>query len=272
MRRNADKVTVFAAYVQAVLLNEKLFSTYRERERFFASIAAAAGAWVPPLADCMANGMPDLEDLLFRTFCVVAEAFPPVMDDAASGVVTHIAEACVKVAELLDRPCGSLLALLELCLVKAPARVHAALEAAGPKFWTAAWELFTAEDEHLGTLLGFVQRVIVTSESLTAEVLRMVLVDHRNDLLNALASPRNATVVQALVVLHTLAMCKHEVICDALVASGFVDAIATRLVCVKENASVVHQYSFGIIKVVLECAGLGAEERVLGGGLVGWLR
>jgi hypothetical protein len=272
VRRSADKVTVFAAYVQAVLLNEKLFSTYRERERFFASIAAASGAWAQPLADCVANGTPDLEDLLLRTFCVVAEAFPPVMDDAASGVVTHVAEACVKVAELLDRPCGALLQLLELCLVKAPARVHAALDAAGAKFWSALWEVFTGEDEYLGSLLGFVQRVIVTSDSLTAEVLRMVLVDHRGDLLNALASSRNMVVIQSLVVLHTLALCRHEVICDALVASGFVDAIATRLVCVKENASVVHQYSFGIVKVVLECAGPGAEERVLGGGLVGWLR
>ena len=33
-----------------------------------------------------------------------------------------------------------------------------------------------------------------------------------------------------------------------------------------------YKHPFGIIKVVLECAGPGAEERILGGGLVGWLR
>jgi hypothetical protein len=34
----------------------------------------------------------------------------------------------------------------------------------------------------------------------------------------------------------------------------------------------VHQYAFGIIRNVLEFSGVGAEERILGGGLVGWLR
>ncbi len=272
MRHNANKVTVFAAYAQAVLLNEKLFASYRERERFFASIASAVDNWAMPVIDCMAYGTPDLEDLLYRTVCVIVEAFPPVMDDTANAVVTHLCVACLKVADLLDRPCASLLAVLELCLTKTPSRVHAALDAAGAKLWTTLWELYTADEEHVGVLLGFVQRVIITSESLTAELLRMVLVDHRADMLAALASKHKGVTVQALSLLNTLALCKHEVICDALVASGFVDAIATQLVVPRENCSIVHQYAFGIIRNVLEFAGTGAEERILGGGLVGWLR
>jgi hypothetical protein len=67
IRQNSSSIWVFSAYVSAVLLNEKTLSTFRERERFFSSIAAAASEWALPLISTMTLDAPsNLQDFLFR--------------------------------------------------------------------------------------------------------------------------------------------------------------------------------------------------------------
>ncbi len=147
------------------------------------------------------------------------EAFPPIIDEAATNLAGSIAEACVKVMDVLDRPSENTISVLELCITKCPERTHAVL-AGSNQFWNLVWEISSEEETALMGLLAFVQRFIVTAESLTTELLRMVLVERRDAILSALQAKQNAVVIQALFLLQTLSLCKHEVICDALVGSG----------------------------------------------------
>ena len=119
---------------------------------------------------------------------------------------------------MMDKPSEPLLSLLDLCATKCPERTHSIISGSS-RFWTAIWELSSDDEGALTALLAFVQRFIITAESLTTDLLRMVLVDHRETILKALNGKRNTVVIQALILLQTLALCKHEVICEALVGS-----------------------------------------------------
>ena len=271
---DSGDVRLFAMYLQSVLLNVKLFPTFRERPVFFAKLIEDRGPWVVPLVAKMSStDDAELSNLIYQTFCVVLEAFPPQPRPVTLEFMTVIAVTCAKtLCEPGPNPPGrNVLALLEAVLLQNPPCVHATI-AAMPAFWPMLWEHFGGSDSGLGAILGLVQRVVLSCEALTAELLRMVLVDHRVLVLGAMGSSYGPTAVSALSLLQTLAMCRHEVISDALIAAGFVEFMARRLVVDRPNASVVHQYVFSVLRLVAECAADESAGLLLGGELVGWLR
>jgi hypothetical protein len=48
----------------------------------------------------------------------------------------------------------------------------------------------------------------------------MILVEQKEKIIAALECTVNTVVLSALALLQTLALCKHEIICEALVGSG----------------------------------------------------
>lgn len=275
MKGHASPV-VFCLYVQSGLLNEKLWQPFVERRDFVVALLSRV-SWVGPVISCLVSGGKE-EEIVFRTICVVLEATPPQPSAEVTAGLASITAAIAAQVKLLDVANPFIPVLMERLLergAQVTEAVHGVLSRAGPQFWSIGWDLYGCGDvdaDMTVSWLQFVHRAVLSAESLTAEFLRMLLVDQRTSLLKALRSPHHSIVLQALVIIYTLALCRHEVICDALIAAGYVDVLATFLVTDKPNHSILHQYIFGILRNVLECAGVSAEERILEGGLATWIR
>lgn len=78
-------------------------------------------------------------------------------------------------------------------------------------------------------------------------------------------------VLQTLLLISTLAACKHEVVSEAMCGAGLVNAVATKLVVPFENRSIYHQHVFSILKGIVESLPASAEEKLLDGNLAAWV-
>lgn len=78
-------------------------------------------------------------------------------------------------------------------------------------------------------------------------------------------------VLQVLLLISTLAACKHEVVSEAMCGAGLVSSVVTKLVVPFENRSIFHQHVFTILRAMVESLPVGAEEKLLDGGIASWV-